>query len=173
MCIRCSGKFSVIKLRLRRDLKKSNETNIWVSGGRGSPAKGTAGNKTLWGRSLLGLSEEQQGGQDVWSRVAKGGVTIAKIRDVGQMAKCPKATGMILTSVWARWKAFEGFYPWWCGWIFSRINCSCCVECKHTMRAEAGKPLRMTYCNNNLWQLSRQLQYPGSRWLWLETGRQH
>lgn len=46
MCIRCSGKFSVIELCLRRDLKKSNETNIWISGRRALPAKGTAGNKS-------------------------------------------------------------------------------------------------------------------------------
>lgn len=46
MCIRCLGKFSVIELRLRRDLKKSNETNIWLSEGRAFPAKGTAGNRS-------------------------------------------------------------------------------------------------------------------------------
>lgn len=33
-------------------------------------------------RSLCGVSEEQQGGQDIWSREAKEGVIIAKIRDV-------------------------------------------------------------------------------------------
>lgn len=46
MCIRCERKFPVIELRLRRDLKKNNETNIWLSGGRAFPAKGTAGDRS-------------------------------------------------------------------------------------------------------------------------------
>lgn len=58
---------------------------IW---GKSIPSKGNSRKQKLWGRGLLVLSEEQQGGQDVWSRVAKGGVTVTEIRDVGQMAKC-------------------------------------------------------------------------------------
>lgn len=51
--------------------------------GREHARQGEHKMQRLRGGDLLGVSEDQQGGQDTWSRAAKERAPIAKIREVG------------------------------------------------------------------------------------------
>lgn len=75
-------------MHLRRDLKKKKILDVWerlfqtkaVCLGEIVPDKDQR--QRLRGGDLLGVSEEQQRGQDTSSRVAKERVLIAEIREV-------------------------------------------------------------------------------------------
>lgn len=96
--IRYSGKFSVTKLHLNRDLKESKERNICIPRGRAFQAKGTAGCKGCEVGACLdclrNIKKAKMFGAE-WQR----GVTITKLRDAGQGGNGPSVEQVIVMTL--------------------------------------------------------------------------